>query len=118
MLIRERLYLVPLWSSVMLGEFNNYEEIQVKRLTNNIVELYFNHLKNARLKKKVACSQLAALQFDEISAKHSLFFEKSGEDPKSWIPKPNPKRFYINLLVILVYYNINTFYLFKKQEKN
>lgn len=80
----------------MLGDFNNNQEVQVKRLTNNIVEGYFKHLKHGILKNKlVTCNEFTELQYGRIDAKHHLYFENSEEEPKSWIPKPNPKRFYI-----------------------
>lgn len=46
-LIRNRLYLMPLWSSVMIGDWCSMTGRIPPRLrgTNNPVENYFNHLK-------------------------------------------------------------------------
>lgn len=75
-LIKKRLYLVPLWSSIILADFG------LTRLTNNPVENYFGHLKNRIIQKRlVSCSELACLLYTNIQAKYyQRFKEVQNED--------------------------------------
>jgi hypothetical protein len=61
--IKKRLYLMPLWSSIIIGDWaqsiGKKIGFQGRRLTNNPVESYFKHLKVDMLQKRPqSCSEL------------------------------------------------------------
>jgi hypothetical protein len=59
-IIHDKLYIIPMWSAIMIGEELKEQEIKT-RLTNNPVESWFSHLKNYILNK---VRKLKALVFN------------------------------------------------------
>lgn len=74
-LIREKLYLVPFWSGLMIEITKNYHPCELKyittRLTNNIVENSFGFKKNQLLEKRpkpLMPSAMLTIFYNEIKA--------------------------------------------------
>lgn len=77
--IGSRMYLITLWSSVMIEQFrmilNNHTlNISVSRLTNNPVESWFGHLKTNLLKhNRLSCSELTCILTSRIESKYKEY---------------------------------------------
>lgn len=80
--IQNRLYIMPLWSSVMVGDWQEMSgrPLFKRRLTNNPVESYFKYLKHNILKRKqVCCSELMQKTYCDLELKHKEFFAASAQ---------------------------------------
>jgi hypothetical protein len=82
-LIEEKLYLMPLWSGLMIGEYqahstNEFVKTQT-RFTNNFVESYFKNLKFSTLNEQnnLVTSELAAKCFTKIKATFIEIYNRS-----------------------------------------
>ena len=75
--IRKRLYLMPMWSGVMISGL----KIHRRRLSNNPVESYFHHLKINILRKKVkSTSELSRALFTNLKALNIELFPNNAND--------------------------------------
>jgi hypothetical protein len=78
-IICKKLYMMPLWSGIMLQHLKEkYPHInETTRVSNNIVESYFSHLKNSILNGEgpVLPSQLVGPLFQRILSKFLKFYQ-------------------------------------------
>lgn len=79
-IIQRYLYLMPLWTSLMINNRKKLYGVCMKtvpnRLTNNAVESYFGHLKNNILfNRRMTTSELVGLLFNRIRSIHIKMFE-------------------------------------------
>jgi transposase len=70
---------MPLWSRVIIGDWlksigKEYASLLTYRVTNNPVECYFKHLKYLLKGRHLACSELMALLYERLEAKHLKYF--------------------------------------------
>jgi hypothetical protein len=75
--IQNRLYMMPLWSSVMVGDWQDMtgKQLYKPRLTNNPIESYFKYLKHELLqRKKRSCSELMQITYSDLESKHKRLF--------------------------------------------
>lgn len=76
-IIQDYLYLFPLWTGVLLGDFQYMfnKEVRFTRLTNNPVENWFKILKhNVIANKRVMPSQFVGSVYNKIQSKYLQFY--------------------------------------------
>ena len=79
-LIRQKLFLIPLWTGIMLdicvATFPNQFDSRFSRLTNNVVEGYFGHIKKNVLQRsrQLMISELASKLFVRLQSKYMEFY--------------------------------------------
>ncbi len=84
-IILQRIHLVPLWSSIMIGDWQKANKVaqteQFSRISNNSVEQYFNIVKTHLLKnRKVMISELGSLMYNKNLAKFNLYYKSEELD--------------------------------------
>ncbi|CAF0945818.1 unnamed protein product [Brachionus calyciflorus] len=73
--ISKRLYLMPLWSGVIISQLKLRHNEIINRLTNNPIENWFGNLKNNVLKnEKVNTSELASFLYSRLTAKYFEYY--------------------------------------------
>ena len=79
-LIKQKLYFVSMWSGLLLDicvdTFPNHFDKKFNRLTNNIVESYFGHIKNHvfQRSRNQLTSELSTKLFVRLQAKYNQFY--------------------------------------------
>lgn len=80
-IIKKYLYILPLWSGLLLNIFPNNTQTVTTRLTINPVENWFGHLKNNILKnEKVFPSQLVGCLYKRLMSKYIQHYQD--DEPK------------------------------------
>jgi hypothetical protein len=78
-LIYDVMYLLPLWSGVLINLFSKNSELNIediKRLENNSVEGWFDILKNKIVvKSSVMPSEIASLTYERLRFKFNLYYK-------------------------------------------
>lgn len=78
-LIKKRLFIMSMWSCVMVGDWQSYSKRTLPRTrqTTNPVENHFDHYKNHMFKgEKKTCSQFMLQTYERIEATHIKYFTK------------------------------------------
>ncbi|CAF0948577.1 unnamed protein product [Brachionus calyciflorus] len=93
-IIQDRLYLLPLWSGLMIRDVTFPYEVKT-RLSNNPVENYFGYLKNQLSLNKKSTSELVAVLYKRLSVKYCEYYNsdyKYESDLFETLPKETWKK--------------------------